>query len=460
MSHAEYVAAADAVIAICDFNRSVSRAPTAFTACRPGTPTLIMGTAEPASWPASVESFLRKHLKWSSQKLAVLAPDDADMQPVLEVCSEQYQRARISQHTVEQRGVTWARHFMQTLLRAPAWASSVGEPWLGRPAFVVGAGPSLDKAGPLLREAQTRGPVVAVNTSATAVLAHGVVPDVVVCCESLDLRTHLQPLSAHPSVTTVLEATANPANWAACRRTLGFVSHEPTLVPYAVELGTVPLAFRGSVSCAAVALAIQWGADPIVLLGQDCAYPGDRMYARGTPFEDIRVEVRAGCIFFDGQSKQREPEPVQWVDGWGGTKVASAAALDAVLHWLGSPARASGARVWNASEGGAMIAGARHATLQDLLGTTLARCASAPALPALALPPPVDTSALRAKMVSAARDVLAGDLTSPPPSLPLLHLWAIPTLLQLREGLRIHQRLGAMRESMERGCREIIEVLG
>src|SRR6185503_9121917 len=134
----------------------------------------------------------------------------------------------------------------------------------GVPAFIVGAGSSLDRNHHLLVEASRRGIVIAVNAAARL---PGV--DVALTVESNDLRHKLGPLD-HVGL-----------------RAFGMVSHPDvmahgsgTLLPLlAGELGSLlePLVGFERLACsahggtAAISLAERWGCDPIVLVGHDFA---------------------------------------------------------------------------------------------------------------------------------------------------------------------------------------------
>ena len=441
------LASADAVIA------AGVRAP----ALPDSTPALAL--AEPvAHWPVRTEHFLAAHIRWASQRLAVLTEGtegDAE-RAVLDACARHYEHARIGQHTVEQLAARWAQNFLLTLRRDPPWATAHAEPWHGQPAFAVAAGPSLDKNGHLLRAAQKRGPVLAVNTSASACLFHSVRPDACVCCEAKDLSAHLLPLRGL-RVPVALSACASTENWDACEpeRAWGFVGHEPALVPYAIELGCPPLHFGGSVACAAVSLAIQWGCSEIVLVGQDLGYTDGRLYATGTPFEDLRAEVRDGLVHVTGASKQRHPAPVVWRAGWGdGEPVASVREMDGFAAWLSKAA--SVVPITNATEGGARIAGTREEPLASVIARTSERGSLGAGFGVWRSPRTRDVTL---RLAASARACLAGDACMPPAGLSLLHMYCVPAVLGWTHGLPLRARKASMRAAMERGCREILEVL-
>lgn len=418
-----------------------------------GAPLLRLDTLPRERWLPTVSAWLSRHVLWSRQKLALVWDrDDHPDAALLAAIQQHYQQAHLNQFTVEQRAETWAHHFLLTLARQPAWATSMGEPFAGRPAFIVAAGWGLDGNGHVLREAQKRGVVIAVNTSARACLHHGCVPDVVVCSEAKDLRDHLEPLR-ELGVPIVLDATAHPENWSVASRALGFIHNDPNLEPYARQLGQIPIAYDASCTCAAASLAILWGCRPIVFVGQNLGYSGERCYAAGTPFEDLRWRYEDGCIYFSGESKTMHPMPAEPIAGWGGGEVLGVAAFTGALRWIEGAAQRE--YIINATEGGPRIAGTHERRLADVVAELPER-----ERVELPQPEPVDTGEVRADLVRQARAVLASDATRAPDEFPLLNLWAKTAWLRTSDEDSVATKTAAVRDAMERGCRIVMEVLG
>jgi hypothetical protein len=284
---------------------------------------------------------------------------------------------------------------------------------------------------------------------------YGVVPDLVLCCEAKDLRTHLEPLLGFARVPVALDSFASEHNWNACERPCGFIRHEPSLIPYALQLGTLPVNYDGSVACAAVSLSILLGAEQVVLVGQDLAYTGGKCYADGTPFADLRASVIGDMLCVSGESKQVGPAPVVWRNGWReGEPVPSTRGMDDFVAWFAKAAKLY--PVVNATEGGAHIPNTHEFALEDVLRQTRRR--KRVVLPELEVQ---DSSAVRERMCELATSCLAGDAFTPPEGLSVLQLWCVPAILRAGEqGGSVRQMRAAMREAIEQGCREILEVLG
>jgi hypothetical protein len=271
----------------------------------------------------------------------------------------------------------WGLERVTNALRnAPVLARSgsvgdVGVPFKGRAALVVCPGPSLDGCLDLISANRDRFVVFAVNHAVGNLVRRGVSPDFVLALDPAPwLVDHLAghdlggvsglivgasvtpPLVALPSARRVLSANfAGPADaW---------------LDPIVGAIATVETG--GTVAHAAAVIATRWGCDPVVFVGQDLAFKGQRQYANDTvhPMDTNLVEG--------------EPPPPGFVlaTGWRGERLLASTQFASYRTWYERWIRTRPkTRFINCSEGGARIDGMRHMALRDLVGT-LPRAASA-----------------------------------------------------------------------------------
>ncbi len=168
-------------------------------------------------------------------------------------------------------------------------------------AVVVGAGPSLTQSLAFVAEMQREGALVlTVNAALPALAAGGVVPDVVVCREVVDVSAQL----SHPVRCVVLDLCAGSETWRSelfygiyslcATDVMWFVPGAMQCFELAANLEVEPL-FAGSAALtAAVALAEAWGAAEIVLVGVDLAFAQDgKGYADGSAWSGYRGELAA-----------------------------------------------------------------------------------------------------------------------------------------------------------------------
>jgi len=256
------------------------------------------------------------------------------------------------------------------------------------PAFIIGAGPSLDQNVHLLRDAAKKGIIFATNSGAVALAKHGIEPQVICCIESIDSSSKLAGLPFIDRAVRAFSLSAAPATLRTGKGPL-LPLHEH-IAQYSGPLedltGYGGLPMSGSVSTIATSLARVLGCSPLVLVGQDLAYSGGRTYATGTGYESSRAEVNAetGVIALKwndeairvhghAQGTIHDQEELRRVPAWGGQgEVDSGAAFTGVRHWFATTAELlqkmdSPIEFINATEGGVHIDCWEDRRLADVL---------------------------------------------------------------------------------------------
>ncbi len=269
------------------------------------------------------------------------------------------------------------------LLAEMPLALSLNKPMKGKPAFIVSAGPSLNRNAELLGQAAERGFVMPVNSAAPVVSSVGASLDVLVALEALGVPPSVKH-SLDQAEMLALDLSAHPDIFAHAKpqRCLLYYSSSPPYHWLGQRTGVPPLLFGSSVATAAFALAANWGADPIVLVGQDLAYTGGNMYARGSAHSGLRVAGNADVIELETSAERDAlftrrgltPPPRYQrklsVEAWGGEgSVVTTYDMCSFRRWFEAAAHAlSGeARLINATEGGARIVGFEELSLQKVL---------------------------------------------------------------------------------------------
>lgn len=184
---------------------------------------------------------------------------------------------------------------------------------------VVGAGPSLDRtAHHLPRLIEEGASVFTVNTALPKVAQH-CEPDVVIAREIVDVSAHL----AHPARLRVLDLGAHERVWVAAMKAgpcAWFIAGADQYFDLAATIGVRPLFGGQAAVTSAVALAEQWGAARIVLLGCDLALDDDgRSYADGTAFSGQRAVIGADGMAEnggDGFAVKQAAHEAAGIRGW------------------------------------------------------------------------------------------------------------------------------------------------
>jgi len=149
----------------------------------------------------------------------------------------------------------------------------------GVPLIVVGSGPSLGKNIAYLKAAQGKAIVLAMHRSLESLHRQGIRADLTIAVEPRDVKHQFEGVGIEAVAASILSTAVHPNLQASgAKRTIYYTSQgreEWLLAPQdrcheALSLGTV--------SHSAVSLAKVWGCNPIILVGQDLAFPGGAVY--------------------------------------------------------------------------------------------------------------------------------------------------------------------------------------
>jgi len=336
--------------------------------------------------------------------------------------AESITRARLRHQTATLRGPGWLRHFLGNLdhvAKTPT-ISQMRAGLSGVPAIIVAAGPSLDRNVHLLKELDDTALILCVNTAARALDRAGVRPHAMISIESADITSGISALPWLHEVPAFLELTAHPNMWAMpFRQTIPMAVDTSGTATFSQWMDTgLALSAGFCVANAAVAVAHALGCDPIVLIGSDLSYSGERVYASGTIFEEMRAVDRGdGTVTLEGTQARRAIEAashdalssnhapdfanVLQLPAYGGQgTVVSTSDFKMFRDWYTFASERMSVELVNATEGGAHIPGWKHEPLRAIVDrhTLNARGDRAPVsrqLDGLLVRPPLDLDRLR-----------------------------------------------------------------
>jgi len=237
----------------------------------------------------------------------------------------------------------------------------------GVPAAIVGAGPGLDRLVPALSEAQERILVLACDTALPALQGAGVRVDIALTVDSTPAsQTHYQNVldrsflpvfvgGVHPPLLVDFKDRV----WLTAIApfpTADLLEPLPGPSSYLMEKGCLVL--NGTVGSAALDLALRLGCGPVFLAGVDLAYCEGRDHAKGTIYDD------------DTGFQDRQPGLFE-VPSVEGGRANTCTSFLASLLGLGGQVEKSETEIYNLSENGAFIRGAKGseeglAMLRDL----------------------------------------------------------------------------------------------
>lgn len=236
----------------------------------------------------------------------------------------------------------------------------------GVPAFVVGAGPSLDRSVGLLSDARDRGLVIVADTAVSAVARHAA-PHVCAMVAKTEREWHLT--AAHEAgAALALADSAAPSAFRSPSGAHRLIVTRGVLFPTGTPGSLIKI--YPTAGCFAAALAVQWGCDPIVLVGMDHAYgPGGAAYSQA--ITDGQAGPHRAALAASRPAQAADTE----LPGWGGTIVTSARVWAKSVDWLVAYMRGFGRdrSLINATEGGARFDGFTERHLADVLAELPAR---------------------------------------------------------------------------------------
>lgn len=195
---------------------------------------------------------------------------------------EAHNRARV---TRQKDGFRWQAHLIANL---PSYlCGCMPNSWKGMlegiPAFVCGAGPSLDASGESLARIADKGVVFAADSSLRALAKLGVRADF---CVSVDVAKHpgkCLPADV-PSPGKVVLSAVSPPEWNEVGGGIAryYLSSNQLSLDWLASLGfgRTPVNVCENCGATAIELARFLGCRPIVLFGMDLALSGEGTYAR------------------------------------------------------------------------------------------------------------------------------------------------------------------------------------
>lgn len=266
------------------------------------------------------------------------------------ILAETRSRSMVDRKTRQEKSGLWNENLtlnFKHVLEYPD-VTQLANALVGVPALVVGAGPSLDQSLEDIKQVQDRMLIFAAASALAPLQKAGVNPMMTLALEGRDESRQFQGAD-HTRTILAASSTGHPAHfdkWSGPQA----IFHVHQWVSALTGQGMV-LPHGGHVGSAAFSLAVLWGCDPVVLVGQDLGYPGGRFHATGRP----------------GGEDYDKPDmtPVKAINGG---EVLTSAEFASYRSWYSESAAylkrvRPDRRVINATAAGAEIPGFEHAPL-------------------------------------------------------------------------------------------------
>ena len=224
---------------------------------------------------ATIERFLRRDPRNLPALYVTVDTPVAAYAAVIAATHATLESAHRTRFTRQKDGFTWQKHLLQN---APAYTRQrLPDSWAGAlrglPAFICGAGPSLDLSLPALAAAADRAVIFSADSALRALAHHGVVADFAVSIDAAKVPEKCLP-ATHTPPRIVLASVSPPAWQTALPSTQTFFLSGPQVTDDWLATHGVPrtaLAVAESCGSTALELAHHLGCDPIYLFGLDLA---------------------------------------------------------------------------------------------------------------------------------------------------------------------------------------------
>lgn len=275
----------------------------------------------------------------------------------------------------------WIRQFFQNLHHLPQTIPlhSLTGAFTGKPALIIGRGPSLDAALEDIHAVANATLLIAVGGALRTLWQAGIIPDIAVFYDANGMQEQLHGLpdeylsQIHFLISPFTEACCFTAP--AKSRMIYFPQSGEALAQWFYE--AVPktnadslglLEGGGTVSLIALQAALEMGCNPVVLIGQDLAFPNQQVYAGGIP---LTTDEQGRLALPKSDTLYTRPEAMTMVEGQTGESLPALSAYAAFIRHFERIAMAASnreTRFFNASLGGAKLNGYELTPLKPLLG--------------------------------------------------------------------------------------------
>ncbi len=236
----------------------------------------------------------------------------------------------------------------------------------GVPAFMVAAGPSLDKNIDQIKKAAGKSVIICVDTVLPSLLKHDITPDFVTSIDYLDMTYEKIADTAQDSKVRNINLICT--SWISDTVTKQFPVNDVfwAFSNNALENwmniclgGNMAIGGAGTVAHLNFVSAQIMGCDPLVFVGQDLAFSGNTRHS-------------ADVVLGANEKMQRllaNKKDLVWVKGVKESKLPTSRNMHNYLKTFEKMIEESDRKVINATEGGAFINGAEHISLARVIDT-------------------------------------------------------------------------------------------
>ncbi len=284
-------------------------------------------------------------------------------------------KRKINQNTLKRFQKVWLKNIIKNskyYFNLPG-IKDIKHNFNGKPAVIVGAGPSLSKNIKKLRQLKDSAVIISTDTALCQLFYENIIPDFVVSVDPQDKNAlyllgikekDKLPFLVIDSAVAFITLVHYPEEKIILFDTI-FPLYEE-IKKFAGEKGQ--LKSGGSVSTTAFDLARFFGCDPIIFVGQDLAYTGFKTHSESNILESMFFNTTNRLKNFETyNAKSQIVADRVMVKGVKENFVLTDRKFLTFLEWFKREIKQTKQKVINATEGGAYIDGAIHMGLENAL---------------------------------------------------------------------------------------------
>lgn len=280
---------------------------------------------------------------------------------------------RTGRDTISFFSQSFFQNFIKNLNNSAGYGviNSYKDMFKNKPSIIVSAGPSLEKNIHLLKEVQDKFVIICGARTLKALTNIGVTPDFVCAVDPQDITYTIMKNELNSNVPLVFMESANYKLVSEYKGSKILFSNEgmETYIKSIVGKEVDSLMQGGSVAHVCMGLSYYLGCNPIIFIGQDLAYTGDKFHAESTKAMENPGDVAVAEFEKNKEQWQNMSGQNIYVKDINGDLVRTSIILNSYKEEFEDLIeKCQGVTFINSTEGGAHINGAEVISLKEAIG--------------------------------------------------------------------------------------------
>ncbi|WP_069650362.1 6-hydroxymethylpterin diphosphokinase MptE-like protein [Caloranaerobacter ferrireducens] len=295
----------------------------------------------------------RNLLKLENKKFIIHLPSLQSMPRKFEEIRYLLEEFRVQEHSMLNASNILDKNFEKNIKNYDKNIDVLFKKFIDIPLVLVSAGPSLDKNKTLLKKVKNRAIILAVGRAVKPLIREGIYPDIIIITDPYDIvYNQLEGLDIKIPIIVLSTCSEKVMNNYKGYKFIALQEGYYLAEKYAKENGNMLIRTGGSVATTALDIAIKFGCNPIIFVGQDLAYTNGRSHARDTYLcQEIIMK-----------------ENLRKVEGIDGKPVFTTKSLSIFRRWIENRIEKEKRVTFiDATEGGAKIRGTIIMTLKEVI---------------------------------------------------------------------------------------------